>query len=179
MRNAIRLATIVFAAVVFIAGGGLALAAGDSSPVTPTAVFHDPDGTLGDAFGVTVALSADGTEAWISAPGVTADGIADLGEVYLYTAQNGVWAQQPTLTLVSPDLQSLTDFGGALALSADDSTLAVAAPLAMKVYVYNKVNGVWSTTPSAVINDPDTSVGGTYGDGFGQALAISGNGNIR
>ncbi|MGH8278312.1 MAG: hypothetical protein ACRETQ_01925 [Gammaproteobacteria bacterium] len=178
MKNSIRLATIVFAAVVFIAGGGLASAAGNPSPIAPAAVFHHPDGTVGDAFGVTVAISSDGTEAWISAPGVAADGIADLGEVYLYTSDNGVWAQQPTLALLNPGLDSLADFGGALAISTDDSTLAVAAPLAMKVYVYSKANGVWPTTPTAVLNDPDTSDGGTYGDGFGQALAISGNGNI-
>jgi hypothetical protein len=90
----------------------------------------------GDAFGWSVALSADGSTlavgAWgedSSATGVDgnqSDNAApNSGAAYVFTRNGAIWTQQAYVKAMYPDAADF--FGGQLALSADGNTLAVGA----------------------------------------------------
>jgi len=95
---------------------------------------------VGDGFGLTVALSADGSMLAVGAPyessgtsGVKPGGYADpdngaasAGAAYVFAHANGTWTQQAYLKASNPAAGAI--FGIGLALSADGSTLAVSAP---------------------------------------------------
>jgi hypothetical protein len=138
--------------------------------------FNDPDGVAGDGFGYAVALSGDGSTALIGAFAASESGIDAVGKAYIFTSTYGTWSANPTATFIDPGLQPLDKFGNYVALSADGSTALIGGG-DMIAYVYEKVNGNWSGTPAAVLNDPDPSDGGAYGDCFGCALALSADGN--
>jgi hypothetical protein len=97
----------------------------------------------GDAFGMAVALSGDGSTLAVGAPfedggliSVTAgvvdeataggNAIADSGAVYVYTRSNG-WSQQTYVK--ASNTGGFDQFGTSVALSGDGSTLAVGAQL--------------------------------------------------
>ncbi len=72
------------------------------------------------------------------------------------------------------------NFGYAVAVSADASTALIGAFSAEqngsaigKAYVFDRVNGNWSTTPSVVFANPISTVG----DGFGSVVSLSSDGN--
>lgn len=138
--------------------------------------FSDPDGAGVDNFGYAVALSGDSSTVLIGAFSASESGIDAVGKAYIFTSTNGTWSANPAATLIDPGLQPLDKFGNYVALSADGSTALIGGGN-MIAYVYEKVNGAWSSTPSAVLNDPDSNDGGTYGDCFGCALALSADGS--
>jgi hypothetical protein len=90
----------------------------------------------GDEFGLALALSADGSTLAVGAHredsnatgigGDSADNSAtDSGAVYVFTRASGVWSQQAYVK--ASNTAAGDEFGLALALSADGSTLAVGA----------------------------------------------------
>jgi len=93
-------------------------------------------GGTGDAFGTTIALSADGSTLAIGAPyeasaahGVdgdeTDDSSLDVGAVYVFERIGSVWSQAAYLKASNSDAEDY--FGISLALSADGRVLAVGA----------------------------------------------------
>ncbi|MGH8402977.1 MAG: GlyGly-CTERM sorting domain-containing protein, partial [Gammaproteobacteria bacterium] len=82
----------------------------------------------------------------------------------------------PIVTFVDPALQPMDNFGGRFVLSADGTT-AVFGTCSGVVYIYSRINGVWQTSPAAVIHDPSPSNNGPCGNEFGISLAISADGN--
>lgn len=125
-------------------------------------------------FGIRLAVSADGTTALVSAPGVAGGS----GAVYVFhVSAAGSWASSstPVATLTSGKRHG--DFGDPVALSADGTTAFVGAPLngsfrAGAVFVFH-VSGeaAWASasTPTATLTISHSFF-------FGSAVAISHDG---
>jgi len=156
----------------------------------------------GDQFGAAVAVSGDGNTIAIGAPmedsgatgidGNQSDNAADdAGAVYVYSPSGDSWAQQAYIK--ASNAESYDHFGNAVALSADGSTLAVAAyfeasgttgvngdqtdnsrPQSGAVYVFTRSGTTWSQ--QAYIKASNT---GELDDGdtFGYSIALSGDGD--
>jgi hypothetical protein len=134
-----------------------------------------------DFFGQSVALSADGNTLAVGAVhedsgadgvnGVQADESAlDSGAVYVFARGAGGWSQQAYLKSYFASV--FARFGMALALSSDGSTLAVGATGGGgAVSVFVRSGASWSRQEYLVPPENDD------GDGFGSAVALSGNGN--
>jgi trimeric autotransporter adhesin len=148
-------------------------------------VLENPDATQGDAFGSSVALSDEGRVA-VGAPLEGAFGNAGAVYVFRRDQQLGVvsWFRE---TLIAPGGSS-DELGSSVALSRDGATLAVGerfedgdgtgvnpprnqrAPNSGAVYVFTR--DVVSWTEHAYIKASNTGIG----DGFGEAVALSGDG---
>ena len=153
----------------------------------------------GDNFGYAVALSDDGGTlaagaVWedSAAGGIDPapdEGASNAGAVYLYSADGaGDWAAEAYVKAAVADAEDA--FGHAVSLSGDGNTLAVgangedsnaitvdgdaangAAPGAGAAYVFTRTTGVWSQ--QAYLKTPNAQAG----DGFGDALVLSNDGN--
>lgn len=146
----------------------------------------------GDAFGHSVALSADGQTLAVGAPledSNTADpppneGAPEAGAVYIFARSGMTWRQQAYLKAAAPMPDDR--FGASVALSADGSTLAVGAasedgtgtgvgtddettgsPASGAVYVFTRSGTTWSQ--QAYIKASSTG----DGDAFGHSVALS------
>ena len=147
-----------------------------------------------DYFGMTVALSADGSTLAIAAPhedsgaaGVNGDQTSNTatnaGAVYIFT-HNGSWQQQAYLKASNVDVDD--NFGSGLALSADGNTLVIGATAessrpgnpadnsltgAGAVYVFVRTGTTWTQQAMVKASNADA------GDRFGAAVALSADGN--
>lgn len=140
---------------------------------TPTATLTDGEHSK-DYFGVSVALSADGTTALVGAVGVD----NDAGAAYVYHVSTaGSWATsaEPTATLTD---SSADYFGYAVALSADGTTALVGAYEteggAGAAYVYHvSSESSWSSSasPAATLSNSADPSGH-----LGYAVALSADG---
>lgn len=140
------------AAYVFTRSGGM---------YTQSDSMIDPGGKQYDQFGISVALSADGTTALIGA-----NGRQSLpGAAYLFTGSGGTFI--PAATLPDPAGGGTNDqFGTSVALSADGSVALVGAPNrsdgAGAAYLFTRAGGY----PQA---GAFSATGGVKGDNFGGA----------
>jgi hypothetical protein len=97
------------------------------------ALFKASNAQPSDLFGWSLALSADGRDLAVGAKNEDAstsggegdNSVRDAGAVYLFMHRSGIWSQRAYLKSSNPDQDDF--FGGALGLSADANTLAVAA----------------------------------------------------
>ncbi len=151
-----------------------------------------------DAFGLGIALSADGNTLAVGAGGEdsNATGVGgnqadesatNSGAVYVYTRTGGRWSQQAYIKASNAEAYDV--FGTALTLSADGNTLAVGAlgedsnavgvngnqadnsqPASGAVYVFMRAAGAW--TQRAYLKASPSS----YGPEFGEAVALSADG---
>ncbi len=152
-----------------------------------------------DAFGNSVALSADGNTLAVGArvEDSNATGIngnqndnsaSDAGAVYLFTRGGGVWSQQAYVK--ASNTGASDNFGYSVALSADGNTLAIGAQLeasnatgingnqnnnsadsAGAVYMLARSGGAWSQ--EAYIKASNTGAN----DSFGYSVALSADGD--
>jgi hypothetical protein len=152
-----------------------------------------------DAFGHSVALSADGNTLAVSAPieasnatGVNGNqsdnSLAHSGAVYVFTRSAGVWTQQAYVKASNTGL--LDHFGASLALSSDGNTLAVSATDedsnavgvngnqadnsasgSGAVYVFTRSGVTWSQQAYVKASNTDAS------DAFGSEVALSSTGD--
>jgi hypothetical protein len=148
-----------------------------ASSSTPAATLTNKGGRADDEFGVSVALSADGTTAFVGAPN---HGGGD-GAVYVFHVSNeDAWASSSTPTArLTGGLSTST--GAVVAASPDGTTLVAGAPdynrSAGGAYVFHVASeDAWvsSSTPTAALSNAgessdDSGVGG-------DAVAISGDG---
>ncbi len=132
-----------------------------------------------DAFGTSVALSADGSTLAIGAPGEDGNGTdpannaeQDSGAVYLFTLNDTAWTQAAYLKTASPAEEHA--FGSAVGLDADGNTLAAGAPGedGGAVYVFTGNGGAWNPPARVLPGNPGN------GDGFGTVLSLSRDGNM-
>jgi hypothetical protein len=153
----------------------------------------------GDQFGLSVALSADGSSLAVGAPdedsastgigGNQANNSASsAGAVYLFTRDGTTWRQQAYIKASNTDAND--QFGWSVALSASGSTLAIGArqesssafgvggnqsnnfaPVSGAVYVFTRSGAIWSQ--QAYIKASNTG----EGDVFGQSVALSTDGS--
>ncbi|MCA9602822.1 MAG: hypothetical protein R3A78_12360 [Polyangiales bacterium] len=134
---------------------------------TWTQVGEDIDGgRVGDQFGASLALSADGDRIIVGAP--LANEVT--GRAYVLDLVGGSWTQ------VGDFITSDHETGFAVAISDDGGRIAVSAPFPQssdaypgRVTVYDEDNGDWVTVGSAL-------VGVENSEGFGASLAFSADG---
>lgn len=145
----------------------------------------------GDAFGVTVSISADGNVLAVGAPQRDGDTSSDAGAVYVFRRAAGVWAQDAHIEPPGSDeLLDGANFGDSLALSASGDVLAVGAPGENSAasgidgdgegtasdsgaaYVFRNGSGAW--LQEAYVKASNS--GGS--DNFGCSLALSAEGDV-
>ena len=154
----------------------------------------------GDNFGSGVALSADGTLLAVGAEGDD-DGGTDKGAVYIFEKSGATWAKilkisdnnGGNVTLLDINLTADDEFGAAVSLSADGTTLAVgasddndgnghnAAGDEGAVYIFEKTNGVWAKTLKISENGGGSellNIDLTTGDYFGSSVSLSADGTL-
>lgn len=152
-----------------------------------------------DLFGVSIAISGDGSTVAVGAyhEDSGADGVdgnqlddsaPDAGAVYIYTRSGASWTQQAYVKAFNSDAGDV--FGVSVALSNDGNTLAVggyredsgsngvdgdqtdnSAPDAGAVYVFTRTGGVWSQQAYVKASNSES------GDHFGSYIGLSGDGN--
>lgn len=150
---------------------------------------------IDDRFGAAVALNSDGTNLIVGVPwddaasaGVGANPVADClgamtncasrsGAVYAFAHDGTDWSQPPIYIKASNPAQ-FDEFGGALALSGDGTTLAVGAVLQSNgayqggaVYLFNFDGSMWTQLEMLKASNA------AQDDRFGSAVAISSDGN--
>ncbi len=156
----------------------------------------------GDSFGLSVALSDDGSVLAVGAFGEdspasgvngsqSGNTVANAGAVYVYTRSGGTWTQQAYLKQSHvPSGSAVEYFGWSVALSSDGATLAVGAPNEDSNATGvngNQVNAQASASGAVYVF---TRSGSTWSqqayvkasntqanDQFGAAVRISGDGN--
>jgi FG-GAP repeat/IPT/TIG domain len=125
------------------------------------------DGTANQRFGESVALSADGNTALISAPDYATTGAV---WIFVRSATTGTWSEQQMIKSVG---------GTSVALSADGNTAligdtALGSDFTGGAYVYTRSGALWSKLGSTLApNDADPN-GLAH---FGGSVALSGDGN--
>lgn len=129
-----------------------------------------------------LAISADGTTAAIDGYAPIA-GSADTQEaVYFYTLAGAAWVPQgPPVRDPGPiDPISRNDFGTALALSSDGDTALIGAGATDDsrgaVYFYTRAGRTWSLTQAIANSAQKITNDNFFGDTFGNAVALSGDG---
>ncbi|MCX6839227.1 MAG: FG-GAP repeat protein [Verrucomicrobia bacterium] len=152
------------------AGSAYVFDLSNGAPTVPTGTLNHPGPTLGDAFGMSVAIS--GTRIVVGAP-LDDTGAVNSGAAYVYDRSHGM----PTVpvSLMSNPSPSLGDsFGNAVAISGafvvvgayDDDTDRNGAGIA---YVYDLSSGT-PTVPVITLHNPSP---GAF-DSFGRSVAIDG-----
>ncbi|WP_435552620.1 PKD domain-containing protein [Natrinema sp. CGMCC1.2065] len=132
------------------------------------------DGAEGDLFGISTALSDDGSTALIGAD-LVGHGV---GAAYVFTQADGEWTQRAKL--VADDGDENDKFGRAVALTGDGGTALIGAygdedpngtnrynDGAGSAYVFARSDGDWSQQAKLAADD------GAGGDGFGWSVAIA------
>src|ERR1700733_4812760 len=122
----------------------------------------------GEAFGYSVALTADGKTAVVGAFEFS----NATGHAYVFTSSGSMWAQQAVLA--ASDGKAGDSFGYSVA--ADGNTALIGAYAASgskgalqgEVYVFTSSAGAWSQQPKLLASD------GAANDYFGYSLALSG-----
>ncbi|MBC8099308.1 MAG: FG-GAP repeat protein [Armatimonadetes bacterium] len=136
------------------------------------------DGAIGDLFGYSVALSADGDTALVGAIIDDIGANEAQGSAYVFTRSGGVWTQQTKL-LVS-DGAAGDQFGVSVALNSAGDTALVGADFddiganedQGSTYIFTRSGAVWTQQTQLVADD------GAAGDRFGISVALSGAGDI-
>jgi trimeric autotransporter adhesin len=191
-----------------------ALAAGESlaarkaplGPLAQRAYLKASNASAFDAFGYSVALSADGSTLAVGAHGEDSaatgaggsqadDSAESAGAVYVFRRRGKAWIQEAYLK--ASDTAAGDSFGISVALSADGSTLAVAAggessattgidgdqddssaPRAGAVYVFTRHGKQWSQQAYVKASNTDAHDGfGFSHDGLGLSVALSADGS--
>ena len=139
-----------------------------------------PQGGRSERFGAAVALSGDGTTALVGAYLTTIGVASQEGDAYVFTRApgNGHWRQQVELT--ASDGEEFENFGSAVALSGDGTTAMVGATNKMVrntkgagvAYVFTRTPGKGDWRQQTELSASD----GEADDGFGAAVALSGDG---
>ncbi len=128
------------------------------------------DGTAGDVFGYSVALS--GETVLGGAPEDDSGMNADQGSTYVFTRSGTVWTQQTQIT--ASDGAAGDQFGYAVALDGDTALVGARADDVGtngnqgSAYVFTRSGTVWSQQQKLTASD------GAVGDQFGYAVALDG-----
>jgi len=141
-----------------------------SSYSTPPQTLSEPGAANNDQFGSAMTLSADGNTLAVGAHGTS----SSQGKAYVFTRiGSGSSYSTPPQTLSEPAAVNNDQFGIAVSLSADGSTLAVGAPYTSsqgKAYVFTRSGNTFG--PPRTLSEP-VAVNSNF---FGFALALSADG---
>jgi hypothetical protein len=141
------------------------------------------DGISEDFFGSAVAISPDTTLVIAGAQGATVSGNGQ-GAAYVFVEPGGGWSGTLNQTAKLTASDGLQDdyFGASVAISSDDSTILVGAPLAPysnvqnstgpgpgRAYTFTEPSGGWvsSSTYSQELRKSDAANGTEYGGAVG------------
>ena len=127
------------------------------------------DGSAGDNFGCSVAVSGDGRVMVVGAKGSDGD-VADAGAVYVVRRDSG--STITAVKLVSPSPDTHVSLGQTVAVSASGDTIAAGA--AGAAYVFSRPANGWARGGGAARLTPST---GAAGD-LGGSVSISSDGSI-
>jgi hypothetical protein len=143
--------------------------------IAPTAMLSKPDLSTFDAFGESVAVSADGTVALVGADEVN----GGAGAAYVFERVGSSWSSSaaPVAVLGAANTTHASNFGEAVALSSDGATALIGAPGANQgsggAYIFVRPAAGWTSTgvPTSTLpsGDPNSQFGGT--------VALSGDGS--
>jgi len=131
------------------------------------------DALASDSFGVSVAISSDGTSALIGAQGSDPSGKSNAGAAYIYVRSGTSWSEQSKLT--ASDGLAGDFFGVSVAISSDGTSALIGAQgsdpsgksSAGAAYIYVRSGTSWSEQSKLTASD------GLAGDFFGVSVAIS------
>ncbi len=129
------------------------------------------DGTGGDLFGISVALSGDAAVVGADEDFIGAN--ADQGSAYVFVHSGTVWTQQQKLT--APDGAASDFFGNSVALSGDTVVVgAIGDDIGTNgnqgsAYVFTRSGTVWTQQQKLTASD------GAALDDFGGSVALSGD----
>ena len=145
-------------------------------PTTELTILTASDKAVNNYFGVSVALTADGTRMAIGSTGKDISGISDAGQVYIYTRTGSVWTEEATITASDKAASNL--FGTSVALDSTGTRMAIGSTGkdisgisdAGQVYIYTRTGSVW--TEEATITASDKAVS----DQFGRSVSLSSDG---
>lgn len=168
-----RSSRVVFAPVIALALAAFQSSTAEAAGPGPLIALAPPaPGVESDSF-FGNAIAMDNDTAFVSAP-ETSGG----GTVYVFVRDGALWRPHPAtpkLSVSAPGLVTDDQFGTALALSG--TTLIVGAPGRAQdkgaVYVFRRSGGVNSAWVQS--GDPIAPSGLDNGDGFGAAVALSGD----
>ncbi|GAB2875126.1 hypothetical protein ACCI51_05425 [Microbulbifer echini] len=156
----------------------------DQEVIGSIGYFKPSNTDAGDQFGWDLAISDDGNLLAVSAPSEDSGGdqednlTSDSGAVYVFSREDGEWAQQAYLK--APDPQGAAQFGTALSLSDDGYTLAIGAFkengekdnfAAGAVHIFSRSNEGWAHSTRLQADNQGND------DLFGHALSLSGDGS--
>jgi hypothetical protein len=126
--------------------------------------------------GASVALSADGATALLGGP---ADGIGpgqDPGAAWVFTKSSGPWTQQGPKLTGSEESGTKSEFGAAVALSADGDTALVGAPEESSrvgaAFAFVRSGTIWSQQGPKLLASDESGAGD-----FGGSVALSSDGD--
>jgi hypothetical protein len=133
-------------------------------------------GAVGDFFGYSAALSADGTTALLGAPCASVGANADQGAVFVFKNGPSGWSEEKKLT--ASDGVSDDQLGISLAISSDGLTVIAGAFLddvgtnkdQGSAYIFSASSGSWVEQQKITASD-----GATF-DTFSYSIAMSGDG---
>jgi len=123
-----------------------------------------------DAFGVSLAISANGSTVIVGATGRN----GNAGTAYIFRQATAGWSQ--TAQLSAGDGMAGDFFGLSVAINADGSAVAVSAPNSAfyrgAVYVFSYTETSWVQSVSLAATD------GATNDRFGNSVSLSGDGSV-
>lgn len=123
-------------------------------------------------FGISVAISSDGTTALVGGPNASSSNGESGGATYVFGRSEDKWTQRAKLT--AGDGDSGDSFGDAVAVSGDGTTAVVGTTgnetPAGSAYVFERSNETWSQRTKFTAEDGDSA------DLFGNAVAMSSDG---
>ncbi len=134
------------------------------------------DQAAGDSFGLSVAISTDGSTAVIGASAESDSGTALNGAAYMFTRTGNFWVQQAKL--LASDKSAQDYFGYSVALSGDGNIPVIGAwaeddsgtSESGAVYIFSYNGSTWTQQTKLLANDKAT------GDFFGVTVRISRDG---
>ena len=138
------------------------------------------DGAAGDAFGWSVAISADGNAIVVGAQGDDVAGAngESAGAAYVFVKSAGAWSTGAKLT--ASDRAGYQGFGYSVSISGDGNTVAAGAlghtTGTGAAYVFTKPSGGWGTSPISS-SVKLTAADGASRDFFGASVSTNSDGS--
>ena len=138
------------------------------------------DGAAGDAFGWSVAISADGNTIVVGAQGDDAAGAdgESAGAAYVFVKSAGAWSSGAKLT--ADDRAGYQGFGYSVSISGDGNTVVAGAlghtTNTGAAYVFTKPSGGWGTSPMSS-SVKLTAADGASRDFFGVSVSTNSDGS--
>lgn len=133
------------------------------------------NGAAGDAFGSSVAVSANGTVVVVGAPTKTVSTLTNAGAAYIFNRAAAPGEYGQAAFLFATDVAQNANFGAVVSISSAGTTVAVGAPGRMSrqgtVYVFMRAASAWSQ--AALLTASDAA----FGNGFG-VVSLSPDGGV-